>query len=45
MSVSVRQRGKLPPGPKGGLVLGNTFAFMRDPIGFLTRAVRDHGDL
>jgi cytochrome P450 len=45
MSISIRQRGKLPPGPKGGLVLGNTFPFMRDPIGFLTRAAREHGDV
>jgi cytochrome P450 len=43
-STSQRQR-KLPPGPKGGLVLGNTFAYLRDQLGYLQAAVRDHGDL
>ena len=35
----------LPPGPKGSFFLGNTLAYMRDPIGFLASTVRKHGDL
>ncbi len=38
-------RPKLPPGPRGGLLLGNTLAYMKDPLGFLAQAVRDHGDI
>src|SRR5271157_3877214 len=48
MSTTVkapRLRGKLPPGPRGGLLLGNTFAYMKDPLGFLEQAVRAHGDI
>jgi cytochrome P450 len=48
MSTTVkapRLRGKLPPGPRGGLLLGNTFAYMKDPLGFLEQAVRTHGDI
>ena len=32
MSITVqapRSRGKLPHGPRGGLLLGNTFAYMK----------------
>ena len=36
---------KLPPGPKGASSSGNTFAYLRDPIGFLASTVRKHGDL
>ena len=36
---------KLPPGPKGSLFLGNTFAYLRDQIGFLTSAVKQYGDI
>src|SRR3954454_23770947 len=38
-------RAQIPPGPGGGLLLGNTLPYMRDPLGFLARAVRDHGDV
>jgi cytochrome P450 len=44
MPVSIPQRGKFPPEPPRGLILGHTFAYIRDPIGFLTRIARDHGD-
>jgi cytochrome P450 len=36
---------KLPPGPRGGLFLGSTFAYLRDQIGFLTAATREYGDI
>jgi cytochrome P450 len=36
---------KLPPGPQGAFLLGNTFAYLRDQLGFLTKAVRDYGDI
>ena len=36
---------KPPPGPKGSLFLGNTFAYLRDQIGFLTAAVKQYGDI
>jgi cytochrome P450 len=34
-----------PPGPKGGLLLGNLPAFSSDILGFITRCVREYGDL
>ena len=40
MPINTSRRPKLPPGPKGGLLLGNTFAYLRDQLGFLTAAVR-----
>jgi cytochrome P450 len=45
MSVKTTERGKVPPGPRGSFFLGNTFAYLRDPIGFLARSVREHGDI
>jgi cytochrome P450 len=36
---------KLPPGPRGSFLVGNTLAYMRDPLGFLTRVVREYGDV
>ena len=36
---------RVPPGPRGAPFLGNALQFRRDPLGFLTRAARDHGDL
>lgn len=36
---------KTPPGPKGRFPLGNTLDYMRDPLGFLTRSAREHGDV
>jgi cytochrome P450 len=36
---------QIPPGPRGNFFLGNTFAYMKDPLGFLAQAVRTHGDI
>ncbi len=36
---------RIPPGPKGRFPLGNTLQYMRDPLGFLTRCAREHGDV
>ncbi len=35
---------QLAPGPRPGWIGGNLGAFNRDPLGFLTRCQRDHGD-
>lgn len=35
----------LPPGPKGKLLTGNLADFGGDPLGFLEKCVRDHGDI
>ena len=35
---------RLPPGPRGGLLLGNLRAFAADVPGFLTRCTREYGD-
>ena len=35
----------LPPGPRAGLLGGNFFQFRRDPIKFLGKMAREHGDL
>ena len=40
MTASIR-----PPGPKGRLLGGNFTAFRRDSLGFLQRAVAEHGDV
>ena len=34
-----------PPGPKPGLILGHTFDYIRDPLGYMTRCAREHGDV
>jgi cytochrome P450 len=44
MPLATIRPDKLPPGPKGSFFLGNTFAYLRDPLGFLASAVRRHGD-
>jgi hypothetical protein len=36
---------KRPPGPKNPPLLGNLYAFRSDPLGFLTSAARDYGDV
>ncbi|MBW4469895.1 MAG: cytochrome P450 [Stenomitos rutilans HA7619-LM2] len=33
------------PRPKGSLLLGNTFDFAKDPLGFLTHCAEDYGEL
>ncbi len=35
----------VPPGPKGRFLVGNTLQYVADPLGFLTRASREHGDI
>jgi cytochrome P450 len=45
MRVHTRQRANVPPGPRGDFLFGNTFAYTRDPIGFLSRAARQYGDI
>jgi cytochrome P450 len=34
-----------PPGPKGGLLLGNFSQFKQDMLGFLEQTARDYGDV
>jgi cytochrome P450 len=41
----VSRRPKLPPGPRGGLLVGSSLQYMRDPLGFVERAKRDYGDV
>jgi cytochrome P450 len=36
---------KLPPGPRGSFLLGNSIEYMRDPMGFVQRAKHDYGDV
>jgi cytochrome P450 len=45
MPATPRRPAKLPPGPKGGVLLGNTFTYLRDQLGYLQAAVREHGDI
>lgn len=42
---AVPPRTRIPPGPKGGLLFGNTTDYMRDPLDFIERAKRDYGDM
>lgn len=35
----------LPPGPRGRFLIGNLADFDDDPLGFLARAAREHGDV
>jgi cytochrome P450 len=34
-----------PPGPKNPPIIGNLYAFRSDPLGFLSKAAREYGDL
>jgi cytochrome P450 len=34
-----------PPGPKNPPIVGNLYAFRSDPLGFLSKAAREYGDL
>jgi cytochrome P450 len=36
---------RVPPGPRGLLLIGNALQAWRDPFGFLERCARDHGDV
>jgi cytochrome P450 len=45
MPLETPKKIKRPPGPRGGLLLGSTFAYLRDQLGFLTAAVREYGDI
>lgn len=40
-----RGKMRLPPGPKGGFLFGNTFQVSRDWMGFVTRCAREYGDV
>jgi cytochrome P450 len=37
--------GARPPGPKNPPIIGNLYAFRSNPLGFLTKAAREYGDL
>lgn len=37
--------GKIAPGPKGGLLLGNVTAFQKDPLGLIADSAREYGDV
>src|SRR3954451_18668768 len=37
-------RPKIPPGPRGHLLLGCLPEYSRDPLGFLTRCAKEYGD-
>ena len=45
MSGSSDPRRKLPPGPRGNFLLGNTLPYIRDQLGFAARAVEQYGDM
>jgi cytochrome P450 len=45
MSAAGPAARRLPPGPKGAFLLGNTFQYLRDPLEFLPRVVREYGDV
>jgi cytochrome P450 len=38
-------RKKYPPGPRGDLLLGSTFDYLRDPMGFVHGAMQEYGDV
>lgn len=38
-------KSRRPPGPKGGVLFGNTFDYRRDALTFLTRCAREFGDV
>lgn len=42
---AVSKRPKLPPGPRGSFLVGNSLEYMRDTLGFVERAKRDYGDV
>jgi cytochrome P450 len=42
---SAEVRRSMPPGPRGMPVLGSVLDVWRDPLGFLLRGAREHGDV
>jgi len=44
-TTSTEFRRSLPPGPRGVPILGNVLDVWRDPLGFMVRGPRDHGDI
>jgi cytochrome P450 len=36
---------KVPPGPRGHFLIGNVLQCARDPLGFLSRCAKEHGDV
>ncbi len=44
-SKALKLERKMPPGPRGGLLLGNTLDYMKDPLGFLGQSARVYGDV
>jgi enediyne biosynthesis protein E7 len=44
MPDNAKAREQVPPGPRESFLLGHKFAYMRDQLGFLAQAVREHGD-
>jgi cytochrome P450 len=45
MSTKPTQGANLPPGPPESFLLGHTFPYLRDEMGYLAKAVREYGDL
>ncbi len=45
MSQAPTTARRFPPGPKGAFLIGNTFQYLREPLAFLPRVVREYGDI
>src|SRR5262249_32021722 len=39
------EKARVPPAAKGHFYIGNALALLRDPLNFVTRCVREHGDV
>jgi cytochrome P450 len=39
------EKPRVPPAAKGHFFIGNAISLTRDPLGFVTRCVREHGDV
>jgi len=44
-SADVKLHRSMPPGPRGVPLLGNVLEVWRDPLGFMVRGAREHGDI
>ncbi|MBV8487469.1 MAG: cytochrome P450 [Planctomycetaceae bacterium] len=44
-SKTLKLEREMPPGPRGGLLLGNTLDYVKDPLGFLERSAKTYGDV